>query len=311
MRAGLGNQMFQYAVGRHLAIINDDQLKLDLSWFRNQGNRSAATRNFNLNKFNIRAEEATKSDLERVFKLGPLPTPKNIVHCLNRGSEVINPIPTEIIPQICGKLLNYYWEIRDNPPLIEPSWPYHHHYCPKILELEGDVYLAGFWVAPSYFTDIAETIREEFTVTKEPAGKDRTLQKEIGQVQSVGVHVRRGDFVKLNKALPKEYYMNAAGRIADDVDNPNYYVFSNDPGWVEDNLKLGSNQTVVKHNDGTTDYEDFRLLRRCKHQIISNSSFSWWAAWLNENENKCVIQPQVATERNPYAFCSDWIPIEG
>lgn len=310
MRDGLGNQMFQYAIGRKLAESYDTTLKLDARWYVDQENKSVASRSYNLPKFDIRAQSATDEDLRDFFSIGPVPVPEDTVHLSSRVSEVIGVVPTELITRMNSWLFDYYWEIRDSPPSETPSWPYVNKFWPSIFSLSGNLYLAGFWQDPQYFADMRETLQEELTVTRPPSGKNKSLLEEIESTTSIGIHIRRGDYVDMGSELPTAYYRHAVRRIEQSVSEPTYYVFSNDPEWVSKEFDIGRDIVNVRHNDGSTDYEDFRLLRRCDHQIIANSTFSWWAAWLNKAPNKIVCVPDSALDRNPYGFCDDWVPIE-
>lgn len=310
MRAGLGNQMFQYAMGRRLAIENDTDLKLDATWYRRSHHYDVPSRAFNLTHFDIAADIATPADLRRIFNVGGVPVPRLLVHSLNRLSEKENPLPRELLPRVSARLLNYYWEIRNEyPPPDNPNWPYGRRYTPEMFDLRGDIYLAGFWESRKYFEEIADLIRADLTVVDSAAGKNAAVAEQIAATSSVGVHVRRGD---QGGVLPTEYYEAAARTIGESIDDPTYFVFSNDPAWVKANLHFEPETTYVDHNDGSTDYEDLRLLRRCDHQIVANSTFSWWAAWLNENPEKLVYYPRGRVTWGPEDdfVPPDWVPID-
>lgn len=310
MRAGLGNQLFQYALGRRLAIENDAALKLDTRWYERSHRSDVTGRHFTLAHFDIEADVATSEDLRRIFNVRGVPVPRMLVHVLNRGSEVVDPFPTEVFPRLSASLLNYYWEIRHDPPPGPPTWPYGRQFCPMVLDLEGDVYLAGFWQSFKYFDDVADALREDLTVVDPLEGENARVADAIDETTAVGVHVRRGDFADGGGALPATYYENAASRIEAAVDEPAYFVFSNDPDWAESNLRLGEETTFVRHNDGSTDYEDLRLLRRCDHQINADSTFSWWAAWLNENPDKRVLVPWPRTDRQADFLPEPWESVD-
>lgn len=312
LRAGLGNQMFQYAFGRRLAIANDTELKLDTTWYGKKFLSGITERACNLPHFDIKADIATKHDLRRIFNIKGIPIPRIAVHSLNRLSEKENPLPAEVAPRLSARLFNYYWEIRsEDPPSDDPSWPYSRRFYPEILELEGEVYLAGFWESWRYFDDIASELRDDFTVVDPLRGKNKTIAENIAEGRSVGIHVRRGDKARDGAGLPPTYYDEARELIQQSVESPSFFVFSNDHSWAEANLNFGPSTTFVKHNDGTTDYEDLRLLRHCDHQIIANSSFSWWGAWLNENPDKLVYYPHSRMTWGPKDdfIPEDWIPV--
>lgn len=307
MRAGLGNQLFQYAIGRRLALESGEELLLDTTWF-DADHESVASRHFNLPAFDVDARIATHEDLRRIFDVGGVPVPRTLVHCLNRSAEVVDVSPSEPVARACASLLDYYWEIRRDPPDEDDvSWPYERRFCPRILDVRGDAYLAGFWQSPKYFDDVADTIRRDLRVSDPPRGPNAAVAADIEAGTAVGVHVRRGDFARRGVALPASYYETAAATLADRLaDDASYFIFSDDPSWAEANVNLPAETTYVTHNDGETDYEDLRLLRRCDHQIVANSTFSWWGAWLNENPDKRVLIPWERTPETIDFFPEGW-----
>jgi hypothetical protein len=310
MRGGLGNQMFQYALGRRLAIETGEALKLDTTWYARPHRRGVTERQFNLPHFDIQAEIATAADLRRIFAFGGIPMPRRVVHLLNRGAEKVGPRLAELVTQLSAALFDYYWEIRDVSPSEDHDWPYSRQFAPLMLGLVGDCYLAGFWQSRRYFEEVADTIRSDLTVVEPPEGKNADVAQKIDDALAVGVHVRRGDFVDTGGSLSAGFYERAAATLEETVNDPSYFVFSNDTDWVEANLKLGEDVTVVRHNDGSTDYEDLRLLSRCNHQIISNGTFSWWGAWLNDYPHKRVIGPWRSKERNDDFVPPKWSSID-
>jgi len=120
---------------------------------------------------------------------------------------------------------------------------------------------------------------------------------KITDVESVSVHIRRGDYIsnpitnQYHGSLDIGYYQNALKIMLKKINNPHFFVFSDDYEWAERNIKSDSPITYIKHNSAKN-YEDLRLMSMCKHHIIANSSFSWWGAWLASNKNKMVIGPQ-------------------
>jgi hypothetical protein len=123
--------------------------------------------------------------------------------------------------------------------------------------------------------------------------------EEIQDVQSVAVHVRRGDYITNPNNFaslglcPLEYYEDANDFIEQHVKNPHFFIFTDDPEWAREHMKFSGPTKVVDHNLGKADYEDLRLMTHCRHFIIANSSFSWWGAWLASNPDKIVIAPKT------------------
>lgn len=116
---------------------------------------------------------------------------------------------------------------------------------------------------------------------------------------SVSVHIRRGDYVtksRYNKTYAHctvKYYENAVDYIAKKFPNPHIYIFSDDTDWIKENIKFPYETEYVTHNIGQNSFEDIRLMSNCKHNVIANSTFSWWGAWLNQNSEKIVVCPDV------------------
>ena len=124
------------------------------------------------------------------------------------------------------------------------------------------------------------------------------MVSEIEQSQSaVSIHIRRGDYVSdadannLMGILPMGYYDRAVNYINERVKNPSYYIFSDDLEWTKDHLKVDAPLTFVDLENGSRDYIELDIMRKCRHNIIANSSFSWWAAFLNQHPDKIVVAP--------------------
>ena len=257
---GLGNQMFQYAAGRSLALANGCQLKLDISGYDNYGLRA-----YELEIFNIKAEVASK---KQVLRLSGMQS--RLVHFVRR------------------KLT---WEKRTH--FIERNF----NFNSAFFNMTSPVYLDGYWQSYKYFESYAAQIREELTFVKPIVGRNAELAKQISQVNAISIHVRRGDYVshqatnKVHGFLGIEYYKEAIRRILNEVSAPYFFIFSDDLAWAKDNLGLVDNVTFVAHNTGLNSYEDLRLMSLCQHHVIANSSFSWWAAWLGCHPGKKVLYP--------------------
>lgn len=259
---GLGNQMFQYAAGRALALANGCQLKLDTSGFNSYGLHNG----YELARFDIKAEIASVEDVARF--VGPCPRIAKLVR------------------QITGLGKKSYY--------LERSFSFDAGF----LGNAPPVYLDGYWQSCKYFELCASQIREEFTFSGPLVGRNFELAEQMAQVNSVSIHIRRGDYVA-NSATSKvlgfvgvEYYREAMRRICNEVNAPWFFVFSDDLAWAKSNLGLVENVTFVDHNRGAFSCDDMRMMSLCRHHIIANSSFSWWAAWLNSDPGKIVIAPR-------------------
>jgi len=259
---GLGNQMFQYALGRRLALLNDATLKFDLENLR-------LSRKLKLKKWVL-----------GLFNIG-ITMPRNY------GLYVFNIEENVMTRKEIQKL---------NLPLVsepEPKFCFH----PEILQTKGDCYLKGFWQAEKYFKDIEDGLRKDFTLKKEFSIDDLAIAKEIKNGNAVSLHIRRGDYVtkavvnKFHGTCSLKYYEDAVEYICQKGNNPKFYIFSDDIAWVKKNLNI-KNDAVFVSDGKLKDYEELTLMTYCKHNIIANSSFSWWGAWLNPQAEKIVIAPK-------------------
>ena len=262
LKGGLGNQMFQYACGRHLAQKNSDVLKLDLGWFQPGGVAASDTvRPYALDAFAITAPIATDEDIARV-----------------RG-------PLFVLKAIVQKVLNKLWPVSS------------YVFDPRVLTRKGDVYLDGYFQSERYFKDSEPIIRKEFQLTNPLGAIAQNIAQEIESSNSVALHIRRGDYVSNADAsafhgiCPPDYYHAAIKEIGKRVQEPKYFVFSDDIEWAKADAGMPGHAVYVSQKD-IADYEELFLMSKCKHAIIANSSFSWWGAWLNENPNKIVIAPK-------------------
>jgi hypothetical protein len=168
---------------------------------------------------------------------------------------------------------------------------------PEIFDIAGDVYLDGYWQSERYFADIEEILRREFILQVDPDPLTFGLCKLAHAVESVSVHIRRGDYIlnpvtrRFHGTCPPDYYGRAARYLADKLKDVHFFVFSDDPAWVRENLSLDYPVTYVTHNGPDKGHEDLRIMTHCKHHIIANSSFSWWGAWLGRHPGKIVVAP--------------------
>lgn len=266
LMGGLGNQMFQYAAGRCLALRHGVPLKLDLSFL--EGNQSGNTpRRFALDNYAISAAKA--SPLETALMSG-------------RGGSRLGTATVSVLQKLFGNIL-----YRER----------FFQFDPEVLRLSGRVYLEGYWQSEQYFTEYAEVIRREFMVTEPLLGRNRELADEICSVNAVSVHVRRGDYVRdaktnaVHGVCTIDYYEKALEIMAQCTSDTVFFVFSDEPEWGVQHLKMDGPLRYIGHN-GDTPHEDLRLMSLCRHHIIANSSFSWWGAWLSANPDKIVIAPK-------------------
>ena len=165
-------------------------------------------------------------------------------------------------------------------------------YTKSINQNMKDIYLEGYWQNERYFNDIKLLIKKEFTLKHQISHESLNLKKMMEDCNSVSIHVRKGDYVgnPFFKECSANYYKNAINYILNKVDTPHFFIFSDSIESLR-NYNFPGKVTFVNNHSLRRDYEDLLLMSRCKHNIIANSTFSWWAAWLNDNKDKIVISP--------------------
>ena len=279
LKGGLGNQLFQYSTGRALSLRTGSQLKLDISDYADQS-QIETPRTFELARYKISAGISTAAETEMF-----------ISKYKTRSA----------LDKLLGK-------IRADGYLEEKSFKFD----PKILRSTGSVYLNGFWQSEQYFKAFRKQILEDLQLVNKPDHKNIVLSNNINSTNSVSLHIRRGDYTKktakeVHGALGLNYYQNAIKHFEINTIEPVFYVFSDDLNWAQENLKANSPIVFVDANDVNHGHLDMLLMSICNHNIIANSSFSWWGAWLNNNNSKVVIAPKQWFRNSP-ADTSTLIP---
>lgn len=167
-------------------------------------------------------------------------------------------------------------------------------YDPRLSARRRSAYLVGCWQSERYFADHRDVLLEEFRFVAAPDARNAALLAEIRSHPSICVHFRRTDYLApgtLTRPCAPDYYQRALAEFASRMPEARYFIFTDDPEWVSRNADLPLGSTLVSHNVGDADIEDFRLMSNCGHFVIANSSFSWWAAWLATAPGKQVIAP--------------------
>ena len=160
-----------------------------------------------------------------------------------------------------------------------------------------DVYLEGYWNNEEYFSGVKDEIRKLYRFGLPLTGSDRALLAKMERGESVAVHVRRGDYKKFPDSFPMctpDYYRRAIGILSEQHASLRCFVFSDDPEWCKQELAFLPDVTFIDNPDKATASKDMLMMSRCRHNVIANSTFSWWAAWLNGNPQKTVIYPESA-----------------
>ena len=171
-------------------------------------------------------------------------------------------------------------------------------FCESIIETQAPANIRGFFQNEKYFINVREQLLKDFELTEDLNRQNLEMLEKIKNTESVSVHFRRGDYTKTRLAsvfgcCGENYYKNAIKIVAEKLSNkPTLFIFSDDIEWVKNNIKFDYETVFVDINSGKQGYFDLVLMKNCKHNIIANSSFSWWGAWLNENPNKIVVAPE-------------------
>jgi hypothetical protein len=262
LAGGLGNQMFQYAIANTLARKADSEMKIDLSYFENY-----EWHPYCLDVFKISAGIANNDDVFRVKR-----APNNMIE----------------------KMRKYFLNKQPNNIYAEDSLLFNE----KFTKQQKNIYLKGYFQCAKYFIHNRAQILREFQFSKTPSETNKSIIEDINKFESVSLHIRRGNYInipsvnKVHGVLNINYYSKAVEYLQKKLGTIKIYVFSDDIEWARINLKFNVSTMFVDINDDKTNFEDMRLMSLCKHNIIANSSFSWWGAWLNQNPRKIVIAPK-------------------
>jgi len=258
LQGGLGNQMFQYALGRSLSLIHNVPFKVDSSYLRNP---NQSNRTLKLHHFNVKIIEATEGEIQTYRS--PFQKILDKVRPQSQMKKVLD--------------IGYFDE--------------------AILRRK-DAYFDGTWVSEGYFKANEKIIQKDFSLHNQLSSASKAISgKILSEQNSISVHIRRGDYVTMQKValtlgtLPLSYYIEATKKILETIPDAYFFISSDDIEWAKENLPIKNNVTFISSPE-IPEYEELMLMSLCKHNIIANSTFSWWGAWLNQNPNKIVIAPK-------------------
>jgi hypothetical protein len=278
---GLGNQLFQYAAGRALALQHNTGLLLDTSTLKRR-DRTVTPRSLELQHFQ-HAGHLSGSSTSALFPW------------FHRAAWVTHWVSS--------------WRT-----FVEKGVEYQGDFS----ALPNQTYLVGYWQSFRYFSHIADLLIADLTPVDSLSDASSAIAKQIDLGVSVALHVRRGDYVslaaaaELHGALPVAYYEKAMARVSEIVGQARYFVFSDDVQWCRTHLLLADDAVFVTHNTGPDAWQDLVLMARCEHHIIANSSFSWWGAWLADQRSRppghLVVAPARWFTDRPGHGLSDRFP---
>jgi hypothetical protein len=257
IKGGLGNQLFQYSSAKALSLYKQVPLKLDLSYFESTGKKT------DLTHFQLPETAAGNAELQLYY-----------------DRSIFQRAFQNLLPPARRSVYK------------EPFF----HYDPRFFRVKDDVMLKGLRQSEKYFIDYQPEIRRLLTLKDEIVKGVTSFGNELNTGETVAIHVRRGDYLTkvalhVLGLVEKKYYIKAYEAIAKKISSPQVYYFSDDIEWVEKELVPVIPGKLISQQQPTNHLEDFFLMSKCKHNIIANSSFSWWAAWLNNNPGKIVVAP--------------------
>lgn len=262
LMGGLGNQMFQYANGYALSKMLNTSLFIDKSFLEEkQSNRTYTFRDYELWKFEINCKFISK---RRLFIL-------------------------KLKSKIYKLIFDNFFLILGDKDFLE------------LNNLKGTknqiIYLNGYWQSETLLKPVRNELLDVFKLSSPTDDANSAYLHNIAKENSISIHVRRGDYVSNLEAnqyhgvCSIEYYRTAIRLMIEEVENPSFYFFSDDMEWVKRELKIGINYKST-YIENSSNHFDLLLMSKCKHNIIANSSFSWWGAWLNQNNYKIVVAPR-------------------
>jgi hypothetical protein len=260
-RGGMGNQMFQYATARAIAIKFNKELYFDLRFLQTNQNETDefTPRQYSLDIFTVKGQT------------------------IRSGVKVI-----------ANKLIKSIFKVSVFPEYHK----YDDH--SDLNNVQFPACLDGYFQSENYFSEYRKSILTDFTFKLPLDEANEMILQRIRETQSVAVHVRRGDYVNKPKVTSihgicdEGYYDTALKLLGDKIPKAVYYFFTDDPEWVQHNIidKFRDFQIIlVKNNYGEDSWKDMFLMCNCKYHIIANSSFSWWGAWLSQYPKQIVVAP--------------------
>lgn len=286
LMGGLGNQMFQYAAGKALATKHGVELLVDTSFLNANPNGAYTKRELELSVFSLSLKIAKDSELKKYASGG------------NRLQRLIR----RVLPQLFK--VSYFSEKGQC-------------YQTEFMSLPPNTYLEGYWQNELYFSAIREQLLKDFSPKLSMPAVVESYYARIINCTSISLHVRRGDYVTVASAAEFhgltgiEYYTAALNYYEKNLGAFEIFVFSDDISWCKNNLKHNNPITYVEHNLAAI--WDMYLMTACKHHIIANSSFSWWAAWLDNKENSSVVMPRMwfknATAEDLGIAAKNWLQL--
>lgn len=289
LTGGLGNQMFQYAAAKALSVKKNVDLFLDISFYlKDEFPELEIPREFELLHF--------KGITEKIVNINEL-----------KKNNTFDFLKEKTINKLLPKHKRGIYKEK------------YYHYDSQFFNANNSTYLMGIWQSPKYFELYKKTILLSYQLKDDLIEDVLKKGKELNSSNSVSIHIRRGDYLRKPEILDwhgimsKDYYIKAFELLCSKKKIDRVYFFSDEPEWVKSELIPHIQGEIISDHLNSTQYNDFYLMQQCQNNIIANSTFSWWAAYLNPNPNKIVIAPKKwfnsAPNNTKDLFPQDWITI--
>lgn len=264
LMGGMGNQMFQYAFGRSLSLKKGVTLKLDLNFLLDRTpKKNFVFRDYDLTIFNCNPQILIEEDKKSFF-----------------GNFIMG-----------NKYMNKFLPVKNRKFYTER----HFEYDTNVDKFNEDIYLEGYWQSYKYFSEFESTIRKDFYFKNKFNEEEEVINQNILSTNSVCINVRRADFLNnsFHGVCDEKYFYQGLNYINNSESELNVFVFSDDIEWCKNNLNFAFPTTFVDHKYAGEKFQSYlQLMTNCKHFIIPNSSFGWWAAWLADSSKKIVVAPE-------------------
>ncbi|MGI9523123.1 MAG: alpha-1,2-fucosyltransferase [Hyphomicrobiaceae bacterium] len=294
LSGGLGNQLFQYAAARALALRKGCGLRLDITSFE-----ACPLRRYALSNYAISQTIATTRELSIVAdatiatpSIGPVGLLSN---WFPRKKKFVSNVGN--VPNVRS--------VRYNEP--------HYHFDAQLDRQETPIHMVGYWQSERYFSDAVDTLRCELVPKLPLDDANGEIAGQIARSNAISLHVRRGDYVTnaaanaFHGVCSIDYFHRGIGHIVERTSDPRVFLFSDDIGWAQTHIDLGVPTTFVAVNQPCRGFRDIQLMSMCRHHVISNSTFGWWGAWLNPIQDKIVVAPRRWFVHDDWNTC-DLIP---
>ncbi len=258
---GLGNQLYQYAMYEKLKSIGKE-VKLDIHAYTTEDKEEREWRKLELEWLGLSYEVCTAEE---------------------RAALLDNKL--DILSRVRRKIFG-----RKNKTVEETQV-----YMPEVYDMD-EVYLYGYWACEKYYEDIIPLLQEKIKFPESADERNGQCMEQMRQQESVSIHIRRMDYLSVADGArytgicTDKYYTAAIEYMKCKLNNPEFYIFSDDLEYVREHYN-DEHMHIVDWNTGSNSMYDMQLMSACRHNICANSTFSIWGARLNQNPDKLVIKP--------------------